>query len=79
MQHHAGIWTALVAATGGLMAFHKCHWQILAWIAVGGFYLMMTDRKIIGDLHLKDHKGKRALTFDQVTVQLVDQVDNGKF
>jgi hypothetical protein len=58
MQHHAGIWAALVAATGGLMAFHKCHWQILAWIAVSGFYLMMTDRKIIGDLHLKDHKGK---------------------
>jgi len=28
---------------------------------------------------LKDHKGKRALTFDQVTARLVDQVDNGRF
>ena len=31
------------------------------------------------DDFLKDHKGKRALTFDQVTAQLVDQVDNGRF
>ena len=28
---------------------------------------------------LRDHKGKRALAFDQVTAQLVDQVDNGRF
>ena len=35
--------------------------------------------KTDADDFLKDHKGKRALTFDQVTAQLVDQVDNGKF
>ena len=35
--------------------------------------------KTDADDFLKDHKGKRALTFDQVTTQLVDQVDNGKF
>jgi hypothetical protein len=29
-----------------------------AWIAVGGYYLMMTDRKIKGELCLEDHKGK---------------------
>ena len=28
---------------------------------------------------LRDHKGKRALAFYQVTAQLVDQVDNGRF
>ena len=28
---------------------------------------------------LRDHKGKRALAFDQVTAQLVDQVNNGRF
>jgi nitrous oxide reductase accessory protein NosL len=28
---------------------------------------------------LRDHKGKRALAFDRVTPQLVDQVDNGRF
>jgi len=35
--------------------------------------------KTDADDFLKDHKGKRALTFDQVTTQLVDQVDNGRF
>ncbi len=35
--------------------------------------------KMDADDFLKDHKGKRALTFDQVTTQLVEQVDNGKF
>ena len=58
MQNHAQVWAVLVAITGGLLAFHKCHWQILAWAAVGGYYLMMSDRKIDGDLSLKDHKGK---------------------
>jgi nitrous oxide reductase accessory protein NosL len=27
----------------------------------------------------KDHKGKRILTFDQVTLELVLKVDDGKF
>jgi hypothetical protein len=58
MQNHAQVWAVLVAITGGLLAFHKCHWQILAWAAVGGYYLMMSDRKIDGDISLKDHKGK---------------------
>jgi nitrous oxide reductase accessory protein NosL len=35
--------------------------------------------KMDADDFLKDHKGKRALAFDQVTVQLVDQVDSGRF
>ena len=35
--------------------------------------------KMDADDFLKDHKGKRALTFDQITVPLVEQVDNGKF
>lgn len=38
------IWTMLVAATGGLLAFHhKCMWQMLLWISVAGEYLMTSD------------------------------------
>ncbi len=28
---------------------------------------------------LKEHKGKRMLRFDQVTREIVDQVDRGRF
>ena len=45
MQHHAQVWAILVAITGGLLAFHKCHWQILAWAALGGYFLMTSDQK----------------------------------
>ncbi len=39
----------------------------------------LTARLVLLLLFLKDHKGKRVLAFDQITAQLVDQVDNGKF
>ena len=29
LQHSAQTWTSLVGTVGGLMAFHKCNWQIL--------------------------------------------------
>jgi hypothetical protein len=57
LTNHTQIWTMLVAVTGGLLAFHKCMWQILAWIRVGGEYLMASNRNVKGDLFLKDQKG----------------------
>jgi hypothetical protein len=51
------IWTMRVAATGGLLAFHKCMWQILLWISVAGEYLMQSDRNDIkGSLWLRDSR-----------------------
>jgi len=57
-----------------------------AWFVIGsdvlgpmGHEFVPLANKKDADDFLKDHKGKRALTFDQVTTQLVDQVDNGKF
>jgi copper chaperone NosL len=35
--------------------------------------------RIDAEEFIKDHKGKRAVAFEQVTAQLVDQVDNGRF
>jgi hypothetical protein len=47
-----------VALTGQLLAFHKCMWQILVWIAVAGEYLMASDRNVAGELWLRDSRGK---------------------
>jgi hypothetical protein len=59
ITHNSQVWTMLVAATGGLLAFHKCMWQILFWISVAGEYLMQSDRNIKGALWLEDSRGKR--------------------
>ena len=37
LNHHAQVWTKLIAITGGPLCFHKCYWQMLSWIAVGVF------------------------------------------
>ncbi|KAL3802447.1 hypothetical protein ACHAWO_004749 [Cyclotella atomus] len=58
ITNNSQIWTMLVAATGGLLAFHKCMWQILFWISVAGEYLMASDRNISGTLWLSDSRGK---------------------
>ena len=57
-----------------------------AWFVIGsdvlgpmGHEFVPLANKMDADDFLKDHKGKRALTFDQITAKLVEQVDNGKF
>jgi hypothetical protein len=57
MEHHEQMWVALVAATGGLLALHKCTWQILAWVAIAGCYLMASETTVKRELRLKDHRG----------------------
>jgi hypothetical protein len=58
LEEHSQIWTILVALTGQLLAFHKCMWQILVWIAVAGEYLMASDRNVIGEMWPRDSRGK---------------------
>ena len=57
-----------------------------AWFVIGsdvlgpmGHEFVPLANKMDADDFLKDHKGKRALTFDQITSKSVEQVDNGKF
>jgi hypothetical protein len=33
-------------------------WQILVWIAVAGEYLIASDRNVIGEMWLRDSRGK---------------------
>ena len=40
LQQSAQFWSDLVALTGGLMAFHKCTWQILTWMIKNGEVIM---------------------------------------
>ena len=44
-----------------------------------GHELVPLANRMDAEEFLKDHKGKRALAFGQITSQLVDQVDNGRF
>jgi hypothetical protein len=58
LQTSAQIWADIVAATGGLMAFHKCNWQILAFTPVGGYVLPQSRNRFSGcNIHLLNHKG----------------------
>eukprot|EP00970_Alexandrium_tamarense_P018080 scaffold13317_cov92-Alexandrium_tamarense.AAC.3 len=53
LQTSAQIWADIVAATGGLMAFHKCNWQILAFTPVGEYVLPQSHNRFSGcNIHL---------------------------
>ena len=54
LQGCAQMWVFLVLMIGHLMAFHKCSWQLLAYMAVNGRMTPMTRENMLGDLHLHD-------------------------
>ena len=43
------------------MAFHKCNWQILTWLAKHRDIIPHERNTINGDIHLTDHFGQRSL------------------
>lgn len=53
----AQLWTNLVNMVGGLMAFHKCNWQLLTWKPFRGELIPRDRDEFQGDLILEDHKG----------------------
>ena len=55
--------------------------SLSAWMSLGpmGHEFVPLANRMDAEEFIKDHKGKRALAFEQVTAQLVDQVDNGRF
>lgn len=44
-----------------------------------GHELVPLETRADAEEFLKDHKGRRILTFEQVTADIIDKVDNGKF
>lgn len=44
-----------------------------------GHELVPLETRADAEDFLKDHKGRRILAFEQVTAEIVDKVDNGKF
>ena len=61
LQHSAQTWTSLVGTVGGLMALHKCNWQILTWLVNYGDMVPREQDTINGYMHLTDHRGQQSL------------------
>ena len=59
-KYNLKTWSTLVAATGGLMAFHKCSWQVLSWRDVNGYMLPQSDENTNLHLQLTDHHGSTS-------------------
>ena len=55
LQHSGQTWSNLTNICGGLIAHHKCFWQLLAWDEVNGYLEPRQD--IDEDLILHDGKG----------------------
>ena len=54
LQHNAQVWSNLVQMCGGLIALHKCNWQLIAWEYNRGKLHMVTstdERVIMEDGH----------------------------
>jgi hypothetical protein len=59
IQDSAQKWSNLVAATGQALAFHKCFWQMLAWVDFGGCYRAANKREVTSEhrVEIRDHRG----------------------
>ena len=44
-----------------------------------GHELIPLETRADAEEFLKDHKGRQILTFDQITADIIERVDNGKF
>ena len=58
LQHSAQTWKKLVDICGGLVALHKCTWQMIAWENSGGILSLRTD--LPHSLFMYDGKGSKA-------------------
>jgi hypothetical protein len=59
LQHSAQTWSNLVQICGGLIALHKCNWQLIAWESRAGILHMVTTTN--GELTMDDGKGASAI------------------
>lgn len=58
LRHSAQTWNDLITIPGGLLAYHKCNWQLMAWDGSSGHMemIMGTDHT----LRIQDGKGASA-------------------
>ena len=58
IEREAQTWANLVGIVGQAFAFHKCFWQMLCWMRLGGYFIP-TPRRMFADLNvwIKDHRG----------------------
>ena len=59
IQTNAQFWAILITLVGQVFAFHKCFWQGLCWMALGGYYVIKTRDKFEDlEVWIQDHRGK---------------------
>lgn len=58
LQHGAQTWNNLINITGGLLAYHKCNWQLIAWRSDSGHMEMINH--VEHTIQIEDGKGATA-------------------
>ena len=58
LQHSGQTWSNLTSMYGGLIALHKCHWQLLQWELVNDYLTLKHDTS--ETVVLNDSKGARS-------------------
>lgn len=58
LEHSAQTWNNLINIPGGLLAYHKCNWQLLAWDTSSGYMDLRYDTDETVTIH--DGQGARA-------------------
>lgn len=59
LRHSAQTWSNIVQICGGLIALHKCNWQLIAWEINAGRIKMVTSTE--EQLAMNDGKGSEAI------------------
>lgn len=61
LQHSAQTWNDIIAIPGGLLAYHKCNWQLIAWRQENGYMTLIADQEQDHTLRIQDGKGAAAI------------------
>ena len=54
LEQNAQQWVNLVETSGGIMAFHKCLWQIVSYYACNGWMLVRSHTQINYEMTLRN-------------------------
>ena len=60
LEQNAQQWVNLVETSGGIMAFHKCLWQIVSYYACNGWMLMRSHTQINYEMILRNGEGQTS-------------------
>ena len=59
IEKEAQMWSILISLVGQAFAFHKCFWQMLSWMPIGGYFMTQHRRHYEHlDVWIKDHRGR---------------------